>query len=258
LLAFARALEAAVQAPVQINYYATPGEAQGLGAHTDPHDVLVCQLHGRKTWDVAGLGTLTLGPGDWLFVPRGTRHDVRNLHSEPTAHLAIGFHPLTWGDFWQAALADANRALPALSEAIDAPVSPAEGARKLAAQLVPALAVADPEAALRQYRLGFRNFAVPVPGASVATATALPRADAATAFSWCHPDASLRPAPEFLEVDLPYRRAPLALRPELGAALRFMQAQPRFQPPELPGVDAGTARLLCRFLAGVGALRLAP
>lgn len=258
LLAFARALEAEMQAPVQINFYATPGKAQGLGAHADQHDVLVYQLQGRKTWQVAGLDDLTLGPGDWLFVPRGTRHEVRNLHPEPTAHLAIGIHPLTWGDFWQKAVDHANRTLPALAEALAAPATPAEGAHKLAATLLPALTAADPAAALRQYRLGFRNFAAPVPGAQVADAAALPRIGAATFLSWRLPDATVETAGEFLEVDLPYRRAPLALRPELAAPVRFMLGQPRFQPHNLPGTDATTALMLCRLLTGVGALRLAP
>jgi hypothetical protein len=264
LLAFARALEATLHCPVQINFYATPGEAQGLGAHTDSHDVLVHQLHGRKNWNVAGIGAttasaddLTMEPGDWLFVPRGIRHEVRNLHPEPTTHLAIGLHALTWGDFWQTAVASAQKSVGGLSHPIDFNATPAIAAQKLAIDLLPSLATADPAAVLRQYHLTFRNFAVPVPPEHIVDREAL--AHIATAsLCWRHPDATVRAAAEVLEIDLPYRRAPLALRPDLEPAVRFMIAASSFRAVDLPGMDAATSALLCRLLADTGALRVLP
>lgn len=260
-LAFARALEAALQSPVQINFYATPPEAQGLGAHTDPHDVLVYQLHGRKTWqvanlriDLAGAETITLQPGDWLFVPRGTRHEVRNLHPEPTAHLAIGLHPLTWGDFWQTELAAARQTVAALDAAIEADATSALSAQKLAQELAPALAEANPALARERHLHSFRSFAVPVPAEDIMADDRLGSLHADTPLRWRHSRATIRPANEFVEVDLPYRRTPLPLRPDLEPALRFMTSAPHFAAKELPAIHAQVSLLLCRLLAAVGAL----
>lgn len=263
LLAFSRALETELQCPVQINLYVTPGEAQGLGAHTDSHDVLVYQLRGRKTWNVAGIGAgsgstddLTLQPGDWLLVPRGIRHEVKNLEREPTAHLAIGFHPLTWGDMWHSALEHARKTLPLLADAVDPTATSATAARRLAIDILPLLSATDPATARRQYHHTFRNFAAPVPPDHVLEPRSSARIDVATVLGWRASDATVRPAAEFLEVDLSYRRAPLALRPDLAPAIQFITSRPHFRPSDVPGLEAMTAVMLCRLLAEVGALRV--
>jgi hypothetical protein len=108
-------LEAELRCPVQVNLYQTPAGGQGLGSHLDKHDVLVLQLEGEKEWQIsapesvglsilsapaaesAGKRTALLRAGDWLYLPRGVRHEVRNSGPEPSVHFTIGFHPLTWG-----------------------------------------------------------------------------------------------------------------------------------------------------------------
>jgi len=40
---------------------------------------LVTVVEGRLEMEVAG-ATVTVGPGDEVFIPRGARHSVRNIH----------------------------------------------------------------------------------------------------------------------------------------------------------------------------------
>src|SRR6185369_1841984 len=93
VLCLSRLLEAELRAPVQVNLYRTPAGGQGLGSHVDDHDVVVVQLEGEKQWQIcapdgAGLSavataaaestdahTATLLAGDWLYLPRGIRHE---------------------------------------------------------------------------------------------------------------------------------------------------------------------------------------
>lgn len=102
---FTSQLEAAVSHPVQANAYLTPPGAAGLAPHADRHDVIVCQLHGTKSWDVDGLGELTLTPGDRLFVPAGTRHSA-TTQSHPSLHLTIGILRVTYRAVVEGVLAD--------------------------------------------------------------------------------------------------------------------------------------------------------
>jgi hypothetical protein len=70
-------------------------DASSFGRHTDPHDVLAIQVAGEKTWTFDNnvllneinpsraayplenkLQTVTLSPGDVLYVPRGLHHDT--------------------------------------------------------------------------------------------------------------------------------------------------------------------------------------
>ncbi len=111
VLRFSRILEAELDCPIQVNLYHTPAGGQGLGRHRDEHDVLVLQLHGEKVWqlvDPDGIGSAGSSPaadestehdknvilraGDWLYLPRGIWHVVRNRGVEPSAHFTIGLH----------------------------------------------------------------------------------------------------------------------------------------------------------------------
>lgn len=94
----ARAFEGATAQPVQVNLYATAGETDGLSWHRDPHDVLVIQLCGKKHFslaaDLAGgqpadEEEVVLGPGDLLWMRRGTPHAVRSA-STGSLHGSIG------------------------------------------------------------------------------------------------------------------------------------------------------------------------
>jgi hypothetical protein len=111
VLRFSRILETELDCPIQVNLYHTPARAQGLGRHRDEHDVLVLQLYGEKHWqlvDTDGIGSsgssaaadgngacetpVILRAGDWLYLPRGICHEVRNRGVEPSAHFTIGLH----------------------------------------------------------------------------------------------------------------------------------------------------------------------
>jgi lysine-specific demethylase/histidyl-hydroxylase NO66 len=107
--------------PVQINAYITPPQNQGFAPHHDVHDVFVLQVSGRKHWVVhepvvtdpldnqpfdaykpeiaervaePALIDTVLGPGDSLYMPRGTVHSAQAL-GETSIHITVGVHPLT-------------------------------------------------------------------------------------------------------------------------------------------------------------------
>jgi hypothetical protein len=111
VLRLSRILEAELGCPIQVNLYQTPPQGQGLGRHRDEHDVLVLQLQGEKQWQLIdpesvalsqspvgadGNGaheqTAILRAGNWLYLPRGIWHEVRNCGGEPSFHFTVGLH----------------------------------------------------------------------------------------------------------------------------------------------------------------------
>jgi len=92
---YAEVLERELSHRVQVNAYLTPPSATGLRPHNDGHDVVVVQLHGSKKWTVDGLGETLLGPGNRLYMPRGTSHSAVT-ESGHSLHLTIGIHPVTY------------------------------------------------------------------------------------------------------------------------------------------------------------------
>nr|WP_304502930.1 cupin domain-containing protein [Caldovatus aquaticus] len=157
LARFCRGLERAFLHPVQANIYLTPPGAQGFRLHYDTHDVLVLQVEGTKRWRIwpgqpvphptrripwAGSdavrpegepATLTLMPGDALYLPRGVMHDaaVAQGVAEASLHVTVGLFEPAW--------AEAARELLTLLEA-----DTAEGAALR--QGFPSWRLADPEA----------------------------------------------------------------------------------------------------------------
>jgi hypothetical protein len=129
---FARALELLLQQPVDASLFWSKAGA-GAIVHYDKRDNLVFQLHGRKRWyvstDPPGLqnawrpigepmphlqrhGVIDVGPGDLLYIPRGTPHTVESVSE--SLHLAILFEPTTLRDILIAAidhLSDSDRSL---------------------------------------------------------------------------------------------------------------------------------------------------
>ncbi len=132
---FCRSLEEVFTCHVQTNVYLTPQprttgkeeekeEAghgnQGFPPHYDNHDVFVMQVSGTKAWRIYGtpvdipyrgerfeLGkyekgevtqTLTLNPGDCLYLPRGVMHDAENVGEAPSLHITVGLITKTWAD----------------------------------------------------------------------------------------------------------------------------------------------------------------
>jgi bifunctional lysine-specific demethylase and histidyl-hydroxylase NO66 len=111
LTGFCGELEEALGHAVQANAYLTPPGSAGLTPHHDTHDVFVLQVHGRKHWvlreplveaplarhrsdhEEAVLQPVTaevdLGPGDCLYLPRGTIHSAA-AQEGTSLHLTIG------------------------------------------------------------------------------------------------------------------------------------------------------------------------
>lgn len=264
LLALCRGLEAALHCPAQANLYATPGSAQGLKKHVDRHDVLILQLRGEKTWDIyppdyrggesgAKPETVVLRSGSWLYVPKGIWHEVRNAGPEPSVHLTIGFHPLTWTEVLQAALDEARLTEPALRERIPygaPPVTSIDEYNRRLASLVPHI---NPGAQARAYFANFPQFAQPAPNpiarAEIEACTEHSR------FAWQDSDVTVDSGAAGLLLKRPHRRFPLELRPELEPLVRRMRQEKSFRPCDLESGER--ALLLCRLLANTGMLSLA-
>lgn len=102
------------QVTVGANLYLTPPGSQGLRVHFDDHCVFVCQLRGRKGWDVYppleqlprlySFKTLStevtkdyathfdLQEWDTLYIPRGFLHEARTECPEQTIEVQIDRH----------------------------------------------------------------------------------------------------------------------------------------------------------------------
>lgn len=94
----ANAFEMHTGQPAQVNIYAGAPDTNGLDWHRDPHDVLVMQLAGNKTFYIAtsitdgqkGASTsVTLDAGSVLYLRRGTAHKALNS-SMGSIHAAVG------------------------------------------------------------------------------------------------------------------------------------------------------------------------
>jgi hypothetical protein len=111
---FCRALECVLHQQVKAEAFWSRGDAKAP-VHHDDYDIIVIQLKGRKRWFISGdpselpnawkgipdASTLRIdneqvvevGPGDLLYLPRGTKHRVEALAD--SLHISIGFVPLT-------------------------------------------------------------------------------------------------------------------------------------------------------------------
>jgi bifunctional lysine-specific demethylase and histidyl-hydroxylase MINA len=111
---FCRGLECVLHKSVTASAFWSQGGMQAP-VHSDDHDLLVIQVVGRKRWFIAAgpspldntweripagppsLGptpaTFEVGPGDAVYLPRGTVHAVEG--DEESIHVSIGFTPLT-------------------------------------------------------------------------------------------------------------------------------------------------------------------
>lgn len=125
---FCRALEAVFSAHIQTNVYLTPASNQGFPIHYDSHDVFVMQISGSKKWNFYGAPvttpfrgegfqvgrhdpgavteTITLSPGDCVYVPRGLMHEAPNVGEEPSLHITVGLITKTWADLILEAVAE--------------------------------------------------------------------------------------------------------------------------------------------------------
>ncbi|MBI5425700.1 MAG: hypothetical protein HZA32_16610 [Opitutae bacterium] len=260
-LALTRTLEAEFHLPVQINVYITPGGNQGLGVHVDPHDVLILQIQGQKDWDIydaAGVKSeMTLQTGGWLFVPKGTRHEVRNRGVETSVHFTIGFHPLTWGEVFQRALQQARVDNPTLNERLivgaNLQATPDQVRERLGA-LLPFVDLAQCAA---DYYRDFSQLSVAVPTSEAITRQELERLTEASRLRWSSGTEFARPVNGLPELMRGYRRHPLQLAHDWAEPVAWMQRTGEFTPAQLPTANVADAVLLCRFLAGLGVLEYA-
>jgi ribosomal protein L16 Arg81 hydroxylase len=119
---FVRALEILIENPVNVViFWSQPGNKAPI--HHDEYDLICIQLMGAKRWFISrepaklsnpwkGLGegqpdfeaydTVDVGPGDIIYMPRGTAHTVQT--SAESLHLSIGFSPVTLRDGMNAVL----------------------------------------------------------------------------------------------------------------------------------------------------------
>jgi mannose-6-phosphate isomerase-like protein (cupin superfamily) len=87
----ARALAGVFTTRVQANLYASLSGAPGFGLHQDTHDVFVVQGSGKKHWTLEsddGTAQVTMAPGDVLYLPEGTAHDVAT-DAEGSLHITF-------------------------------------------------------------------------------------------------------------------------------------------------------------------------
>jgi bifunctional lysine-specific demethylase and histidyl-hydroxylase NO66 len=102
---FVRDLEVELGHACQVNAYVTPPGAQGLPLHDDPHDVLVLQAFGRKSWEVHAAPAeaerepirATVASGDAIYMPKGTPHAAA-AQETVSGHLTVGVNVASWRD----------------------------------------------------------------------------------------------------------------------------------------------------------------
>lgn len=162
LQAFARALEALLHQPVTASLFWSVDRARAK-VHYDENDIIAVQLSGRKRWwistEPAGLGhgwkqpglgetqlgthrVVEVGPGDLLYIARGTPHTVESLSD--SLHLSILFTPLTVREAVIAALdhlADTTRPLRQTALATSAGSMPGDRTEALQERIVDAVAL---------------------------------------------------------------------------------------------------------------------
>jgi hypothetical protein len=117
LATFASRYEHLLNAPFELNLYATWTASEGFGAHWDDHDVFVHQLSGVKRWRLYGrsadslaprsgrsaprppepVDEVLLAPGDVLYLPRGHWHAPACVEP-PSLHLTGSLPAVTGAD----------------------------------------------------------------------------------------------------------------------------------------------------------------
>lgn len=273
---FARALEALLHQPVDASLFWSKAGA-GAVVHYDSRDNLVFQLQGRKRWYVSGeraglqnnwrqVGELPpslgphrvfdLGPGDLLYIPRGTAHTVESVSE--SLHLAVLFVPTTLREVLIAAvdhLSDLDRSWreTALERVDDAPFGlPSRLVRQLERLVEQCRSHEFVEAAIEHRSSRF-----------VGSLPALPRPAEAPGLS---AETRVRHSPlaifhrrrtgEWLDFALPGDR--LAIHPGVEEELRFIEKTAEFAIRDIPGASSVEVRIaLVGRLIAAGALETA-
>lgn len=83
-----KAFEEITKSRCWINGYLTPPYSTGFKSHTDPHDVIIIQLLGSKSWTVA-LNKFVINPFELVYIPKGVFHNA-TANDNFSFHITIG------------------------------------------------------------------------------------------------------------------------------------------------------------------------
>ena len=88
-------LTAITKTPISCNIYLTPANQKAFPPHTDPHDVLVVQIAGKKEWNIEDrpkiLHRRTMKSGDVLYIPKNTLHNAVSCESSEAYSMHLTF-----------------------------------------------------------------------------------------------------------------------------------------------------------------------
>jgi hypothetical protein len=261
----ARALELLLHQPVDASLFWSKAGA-GAIVHYDNRDNLVVQLHGRKRWyvstDPPGLQNdwrhigeplphlqrhrvIDVGPGDLLYIPRGTPHTVDSVSE--SLHLAVLFVPTTLRDVLIAAIdhmSDSDRALRETAGG---------GVGGLAPQVVHAIerltarcrAADFVVAAMRHRSSRFVGGLPPLPRPGEAASVVAETRVRHSPLAIFH----LRRSGDWLDLAFPGDR--LAIHPGVEEELGFIQGTTEFRIRDIPGASGIEVRvaLVARLVA---------
>ena len=271
-----RALETLMQQPVQSALFWSKAKAKAI-VHYDNRDNIAVQLHGRKRWfisnqppglqnrwkqigepppELSDYRIIDAGPGDLIYIPRGTPHSVESLSE--SLHLAILFVPTTVKDVIAAALdhlADQHRALrePAFGRAAELDLAELRDRVSIALEQLAGqcrsevfIAQALDLSACRVVN-GLEPLPRPEASARVTPATVVQH----TPLAISH----LRATRGVLDFAVPGDH--LAIHPGVEKELRFISTTTEFQVADLPGnASIDVQILLIERLIAVGLLQI--
>ncbi|CAE6959438.1 JmjC domain-containing protein [Paraburkholderia domus] len=150
---FVDELSGQIRARVSLNAYYTARRQTGVNVHFDRHDVFAIQIHGSKRWfyredshvvakairhqpvphvdeNCTGWKSVLVEQGDVFYCPRGVWHFTRT-DDKHSAHLAMGWYPLTLGD-WLRQQENNPEVADALEAFVCRPAQEAEGLDEIA------------------------------------------------------------------------------------------------------------------------------
>ncbi len=280
LLGFSRALEALICQPVEVSAFWSRAGARAK-IHYDNNDNITVQLVGRKRWYVstepAGLqnhwlqvgepmphlqqhAMIDAGPGDLLYIPRGTPHSVESITE--SLHISILFTPLTLRAAVIAALDHMSDGARPLRETAAARMA---GARNLGAVLSPGI-VATLESLIAQCRHPAFVEAALAKAASRTVGAFQRFTPPIRATLPLNPDTQVRHAPlstAYLRaaghvVDLALPGGHVSIHAGAARALAYIAATPRFAIRNLPDLAPEVGVALVERLVAAGWLEPEP
>lgn len=262
ILALIRSLENELHCPIQVNCYITAGNSNGISAHADSHDVLILQLAGEKHWLLGDEGdgkqqqSTVVKAGDWIFVPQGMRHEVTNRAPETSVHLTIGFNPPTWGGLLEHALTQVRKSNPSYHlpmELADKRMEKTDAVKFTLESMAPFI---DPFAFKKKFMQDFHHLSVAVPEFDLGFMGDEKLVGENDVLLWNCGSEAVSFKRMGVCIHRPYRRYPVVLRPEWrGTIERFADAG-EFRTVDLDLRPNSDLLEFCRFLIGLGVLRL--